>query len=45
MRYVRFYEKVDTNEIRYQLMNCLDRTLHLFVYRDVDTASACGGGG
>ena len=43
LRYVRFYKKVEANEIRDQLLNCLDRTLQLFVYRDlgsdVDTAT------
>jgi hypothetical protein len=42
-RYVRFYEKVDAYEIKDQLLNCLDKTIQLFVYRDlgsnVDTAT------
>ena len=34
-RYVRYYRKVDTNEIGAQLLNCLDRALQLFVHRDL----------
>ena len=33
LRYVRFYEKVDANEIRDQLMNYLDTTVQIVVYR------------
>ena len=33
--YVRYYGKVDANEVRAQLLNCLDRTLQLFVHRDL----------
>ena len=33
--YVRYYEKVDANEVRAQLLNCLDIDLQLFVYRDL----------
>ena len=43
MRYVRYYEKEDANEVRAQLLHCLDIDLQLFVYRDlgskVDTAT------
>ena len=35
LRYVRFYEKVDANEIRDQLMNCLDTTIQIVVYRAI----------
>ena len=42
-RYVRFYDKVYANEIRDQLLNCLDKTLQVLVYRalgsDVDTVT------
>ena len=34
-RYVRYYRKVDANEVGTQLLNCLDRALQLFVHRDL----------
>ena len=41
LRYVRYYEKVDANEIRDQLLNCPDTALKEVVYislgSDVDT--------
>jgi hypothetical protein len=43
LSYVRFYEKVDAYEIRDQLLNCLDTTLQILLYRalgnDVDTTT------
>ena len=34
--YVRYYEKVDANEIRDQLLKCLDTALRKVVYRALE---------